>query len=83
MALKRWIELVCDICQAKRQVELTGQEEETKQQMVGWYNIVSDTEQGPETYLVCSGKCMKDVAELAMKATIESERRRGQANVAR
>ena len=71
MALKRWLELACDICPTKRQVELTGQEEEVKQEMIGWYNTVTDTEQGPETYLTCSGKCLKEVAELATKATLE------------
>ena len=71
MALKRWLELACDICTTKKQVELTGQEQEVKEQMIGWYNIVTDTEQGPETYLVCSGKCLKEVGDVAMKATIE------------
>ena len=71
MALKRWLELACDICPTKRQVELTGQEQELKEQMVGWYNIVTDTAQGPETYLVCSGLCLKEVGDVAMKATIE------------
>ena len=78
MALKRWLELVCDICTTKKKVELTGEERQAdgggptvKEQMIGWYNIVTDTEQGPETYLVCSGKCLTEVGELAMKATIE------------
>ena len=71
MALKRWLELVCGICPTKKMVELTGDEQEVKEKMVGWYNIVTDTEQGPETYLVCSGKCLTKVGELAMKATLE------------
>ena len=78
MALKRWLELVCDICTTKKRVELTGQERQAdggesqvKQEMIGWYNTVTDTEQGPETYLVCSGKCLKEVGDMAMKATIE------------
>lgn len=71
MALKRWLELACDICTTKKRVELTGEQEEVKEKMVGWYNTVTDTEQGPETYLTCSGRCLKEVGELAMRATIE------------
>ncbi len=75
MALKRLLELVCDLCHTKKVVDLLagaeGQAAPPVEQMIGWYNIVTDTVQGPETYLVCSGKCMKEVAELAMKATLE------------
>jgi len=59
------------MCPTEKTVALVGDEGVVKEQMIGWYNIVTDTKQGPETYLVCSGRCMKEVAELAMKATIE------------